>query len=137
VRAVMEGVAYNMQNTLSLIQGIGQTVTEIRVSGGGSQSALWRSIQADVFGRGVCRINSDQGPAYGVALLAAVGAGAYASIEEACQTIKVVEETACGPASAKYYARAFPLFKKLYGSLKDDFREIAALEEEGRLARVE
>jgi xylulokinase len=136
VRALMEGVAYNMQNTLSLLQEVGQTASEIRVSGGGSQSAVWRSIQADVFGRSVCRINSDQGPAYGVALLAGVGAGYYASVEEACQSIKVVEETACDAERAKYYERAFPLFKKLYRSLKEDFREIAALEEERRPAKV-
>lgn len=129
-RAVMEGVAYNMQNTLSIMRSVGLSPTEIRVSGGGSQSAVWRSIQADVFGRDVCRINSEEGPAYGVALLAAVGAGEYANIEEACRHIKVVEETACDPGRVRYYKRGFPLFQKLYESLKADFKAIAALEAE-------
>ena len=129
VRAIMEGVAYNMRETLSIIKALGVPVNQIRVSGGGSQSALWRSIQADAFGQNVCSINCDEGPAYGVALLAAVGAGAFASVEEACQaTIKVVNETPCDPVNVNYYDRAFPVFKNLYRSLKDEFSSIAKLE---------
>ncbi len=130
VRAIMEGVAYNMRETLSIIKALGVPVNQIRVSGGGSQSALWRSIQADAFGQNVCSINCDEGPAYGVALLAAVGVGAFASVEEACHaTIKVVSETPCTPANATYYDRGFPIFKKLYCSLKDDFGSIAKIED--------
>ena len=94
VRAVMEGVAYAMRDSLSIIREMGVPVRQIRASGGGSRSPLWRQIQADVFGQKVVTINAEQGPAYGVALLAAVGAGAFRNVEEACgATIRVVKET--------------------------------------------
>ena len=83
-----------MRDSLEIIRELGVPVKQIRASGGGSKSPLWRQIQADVFGQKVVTINAEEGPAYGVALLAAVGAGAYKTIEEACAaTIRVVKET--------------------------------------------
>ena len=74
-------------------------------------------------------INSEEGAAYGVALLAAVGAGAFKNIAEACAaTIRVVQETAPDRAARRHYDRAFPIYQQLYRSLKDDFKRIAALE---------
>jgi xylulokinase len=128
-RAVMEGVAYAMRDSLSIIRELGVPVKQIRASGGGSKSQLWRQIQADVFGQPVCTINAEEGPAYGVALLAAVGAGAYKSIEEACKaTIQVVKETPVVATAQKHYDRGFPIYQGLYQSLKGRFKEIAALE---------
>src|SRR5206468_1493636 len=101
---------------------------QIRVSGGGSKSPLWRQIQADVFGQDVVTINAEQGPAYGVALLAAVGSGAYKSIEEACSTaIRIVNRTPCNKSTAKLYRRGFPVYQRLYQSLKHQFGEIGRL----------
>ncbi len=89
---------------------------------------LWRQIQADVFGRKVVTINSEEGPAYGVALLAAVGAGAFKNIEEACAaTIRVVSKPRPTGRRQELYDRAFPIYQQLYRSLKDDFKSIAAL----------
>jgi xylulokinase len=128
VRAVMEGVAYAMRDSLSIIRELGVPVKQIRASGGGSRSQLWRQIQADVFGQPVYTINAEEGPAYGVALLAAVGAGAFKTIEEACAaTIQVVKETPATAAAKKRYDRGFPLYQGLYRSLRDRFKEIAAL----------
>jgi xylulokinase len=128
-RAIMEGVTYSMRDSLAIIEGLGVPVKQIRASGGGSRSPLWRQIQADVFGRKVVTINTEEGPAYGVALLAAVGAGAFKNIGEACKaTIRVVSETSTNKPAAKYYDRAFPLYQQLYQSLKKDFKAIAALE---------
>jgi xylulokinase len=128
-RSIMEGVAYNMRHTLEIMTDLGVPVHEIRVSGGGSQSDLWRSIQANCFGRKVATINCDEGPAFGVALLAAAGSGAYSNVEEACRaTIKVVSETDCENSAKLHYDRGFPIFKKLYRSLKEDFKAIAAAE---------
>ncbi len=94
VRAIMEGVAYAMRDSLEIIRELGVPVKQIRASGGGSKSPLWRQIQADVFGQKVVTINAEEGPAYGVALLAAVGGGAFKNVEEACSaTIRVVKET--------------------------------------------
>jgi len=129
IRAIMEGVTYSMRDSLEIIEGLGVPVRQIRASGGGSRSPFWRQIQADVFGRKVVTINTEEGAAYGVALLAAVGAGAFKSVAEAsCAAIRVVKETGVQRAPKAYYDRAFPEYQQLYRSLKDDFKRIAALE---------
>lgn len=129
IRSIMEGVTYSMRDSLEIIEGLGVPVRQIRASGGGSRSPLWRKIQADVFGRKVVTINTEEGPAYGVALLAAVGAGAFKNVAEACgATIRVVKETGVDRAAKSYYDRAFPEYQQLYRSLKNDFKRIAALE---------
>jgi xylulokinase len=131
IRAIMEGVTYSMRDSLAIIEGLGVPVQQIRASGGGSRSPLWRQIQADVFGRKVVTINTEEGPAYGVALLAAVGAGAFKNVAEACgATIRVVKETGANRAAKAIYDRAFPEYQQLYRSLKDDFKRIAALEKQ-------
>ena len=127
-RSVMEGVAYSLRDSLAIIRDLGVPVDQIRVSGGGSKSPLWRQIQADAFGQDVVTINAEQGPAYGVALLAAVGSGAYKTIEEACgAAIRVVNRTKCNSAAAKVYDRGLPVYQRLYRSLKDDFQMIARM----------
>ena len=79
---------------LQIIQSLDVPVRQIRASGGGSTNPLWQQMQADVFGKKISTLRVEQGPAYGVALLAAVGDGAYKSIEAACQaTIEVSAET--------------------------------------------
>ncbi len=127
-RSVMEGVTYALTESLAIIRELGVPVNEIRASGGGSKSPLWRQIQADVFGQDVVAINAEQGPAYGVALLAAVGAGAYKNVEEACcATIRVVSRTAVQKSAAATYDRGFPVYQRLYQSLQADFRAISKL----------
>jgi xylulokinase len=127
-RSIMEGVAYALRDSLTIIRELGVPVREIRASGGGSKSRLWRQIQADAFGHDVVTLAAEEGPAFGVALLAAVGSGAYANIEEACAaTIRVTSRTAFNPAAARFYDQGFAIYQKLYRSLKDDFRAIARL----------
>ena len=128
IRSILEGVTYSMRESLAIFEGLGVPIKQIRASGGGARSALWRQIQADAFGRKVVTINSEEGPAYGVALLAAVGAGEYKNIAEACAaTIRVVSETAPNKAAKKVYDAAFPVYQQLYRSLKGDFKAIAGL----------
>lgn len=128
-RSIMEGVTYAMRDSLEIIKSMGVPVKQIRVSGGGAKSALWRQLQADVFGQDVVTINAEQGPAYGVALLASVGAGAYRDIEEACgATIKIKDKTRKKRAAVATYDQRFPLYQQLYRSLKNDFQTISALE---------
>jgi len=128
IRAVMEGVTYSMRDSLAIFDALGVPVRQIRASGGGSRSPFWRQIQADVFGRKVVTINTEEGPAYGVALLAAVGAGEFNSVREACAaTIRVVQETSPNQTARRTYDRAFPVYQQLYPSLKDDFKSIATL----------
>ncbi len=129
LRSIMEGVTYSMRDSLEIIEGLGVPVKQIRASGGGSRSPFWRQIQADVFGRTVVTINTEEGPAYGVALLAAAGAGEFKNIQEACAaTIRVEKETNTDRKAKKHYDKAFPIYQHLYQSLKGDFKAIASLE---------
>jgi xylulokinase len=131
LRALMEGVAYNMRETLELLRGLDIPVDKIRSSGGGSVSSVWRQIQSDVFGQSVHTINCSEGPAYGVALLAAVGGGAFSSVEEACDScIHVMHQTDPIDRNVSFYERGFPVFKRLYQSLQPRFEEIADLSTE-------
>lgn len=127
-RSVMEGVAFSLRESLAILEELQVPVKEIRVSGGGVKSTLWKQILADIFGQKACTINAEQGPAYGVALLAAVGDGAYKNIEEACKaTIHVVEKVSPQKASQKKYNAAFPVYQQLYTSLKKNFADIGML----------
>jgi xylulokinase len=124
-RSVMEGVAFSLRESLSILGSMNVPVKEIRVSGGGAKSDLWKQILADVFGQKACTINAEQGPAYGVALLAAVGDGAYKNIEEACKaTISVVDRVPPQKAAQKTYDSAFPVYQGLYQSLKESFKKL-------------
>lgn len=124
-RAIMEGVAYAMRDSLAIIQELGVPVREIRVSGGGSKSPLWRQIQADVFGKTAKAVRAEEGPAYGVALLAAVGAGAFRDIQEACAaTIELAGQTRVRRSAKRIYDRGFPVFQQLYRSLQHDFPKL-------------
>ena len=128
VRAILEGVTYSMRDSLEIFRQLEVPIRQIRASGGGSRSPLWRQIQADVFGRTVVTINTDEGAAYGVALLAAVGAGVFRDIREACAAaIHVVRETPANKAARRHYDRAFGEYQQLYRSLRDDFKRIAKI----------
>lgn len=127
-RAVMEGVAMSLRESLEIIQGLGVPVREMRLSGGGAKSNLWKQIFADVMDHAACTINAEQGPAYGVALLAAVGSGQFKNIEEACKaTIEVVKKTPPKKPAVKVYDKLFPIYQSLYGSLAKTFDDLAQL----------
>jgi xylulokinase len=127
-RSVMEGATYAMRDTLEIIRQMNIPVREIRLSGGGARSAFWRQLQADIYGQPVVTINASEGPAYGVALLAASGTGAYKSVEEACRaTISVVTRTSNKAAATRRYQAAFPVYQQLYRSLKTDFAAIQSI----------
>lgn len=124
-RSVMEGVTLALRDSLEIIQSLDVPVTEIRASGGGSKNPLWRQMQADVFGQKITTLKVEQGPAYGVALLAAVGDGAYKNIEQACKaTIEVASHTAPDRKATKVYNSLFPIYRRLYGSLKDSYADL-------------
>lgn len=124
-RAVLEGVAFGIKDSFTLIQNAGLgDIQQVRASGGGAKSALWRQIMADVLGAELATVNTTEGAAYGAALLAAVGAGLYATVEEAClATIQITGRTEPGPAVAAY-AQLYPLYRALYPALRDEFRAI-------------
>jgi xylulokinase len=128
IRSIMEGVSFGMRDSLELVKGLGVPIEQIRASGGGARSPFWRQIMADVFGAEVVTINAKEGPAFGVALLAAVGTGVFKSVEEACEkTIDEVDRTPSNPHAASVYDKTYGVFTSLYKCLKGDFKRLAEL----------
>jgi xylulokinase len=127
-RAVLEGVAFGMRDSLEIIREMGVPIDQVRASGGGARSALWRRIQADVNQAPLVLINVDEGPAYGAALLATAATGLYGSVEEACDaTIRVVDSCAPDPERSKQYDAWFAEYQAAYRALAPGFRRIADL----------
>jgi xylulokinase len=127
-RSVIEGATYAMRDCLEIIEGMNIPVREVRLGGGGGRSPFWRQLQSDVYGKRCVTTNATEGPAYGVALLAAAGTGAYKDVVEAYKaTIAVTGETKPNAATRKAYDRFYPEYGRLYQSLKGDFRAIADL----------
>jgi xylulokinase len=126
VRSVLEGVAYGLRDLLELIRDFGLDIEQVRASGGGARSELWRQILADVFGTELVTINVTEGAAYGAALLAGVGAEIYSSVEEACEaTVHVVTSTEPRPENMRLYNAYYPVYRSLYGALKPAFDTVA------------
>jgi len=128
VRAVLEGVAYGLRDSFGILEEMGVPIKQVRASGGGARSRLWRQIQADVTGYDHVTVNIDEGPALGAALLAGVGTGVYPSVESACRSvIKVVSTTKTDRAAKEIYDKFYPVYGSLYRSLKDEFAKVAGL----------
>jgi len=124
-RAVLEGVAYGLRDSLELMRRLGLPITQIRVSGGGARSPVWRQILADVFDLEISTVNVTEGAAYGAALLAGVGAGVFRSIAEACDAvIRITGNTRPGPA-VSVYADYYPCYRALYQALAPEFKALA------------
>ena len=130
IRAVLEGVAYGLRDSFDILAEMGVPISQVRASGGGARSALWRQIQADISGRDHVTVNIDEGPALGVALLAGVGTGLYPSVEKACRSvISVASTTKTDHSTKKIYDKSYPIYRSLYQSLKGDFAKISGVVE--------
>jgi xylulokinase len=117
VRAVLEGVAFSLRDTLTLFAELGIPVRSIRLGGGGARSPLWRQIQADVYGQPLELLEAEEGGAVGAALLAAVGVHAWPTVEAACAaTIRVAQTIQ--PLNAAAMEAAYARFRLLYPALK-------------------
>lgn len=126
-RAVIEGVCYSLRDSIEIFRSQKLPVKEIRVTGGGAKNPFWRQTIADVFGQSTCGLVAAEGPAYGVALLAAVGTGAFKSVEEACAaTVRTCDPCVVNKKNQKVHDRNYPLWQGLYRSLKADFAKLAA-----------
>jgi len=126
-RAVLEGVTFGLRDSLELMRSLNLTIREVRGSGGGARSPLWRQIMADIFGCGITTVNATEGAAYGAALLAGAGTGVYHSVEDACrQVIKPSGSTAPGK-QAETYQPYYREYRHLYASLAGNFDDVAEL----------
>jgi xylulokinase len=121
-QAVLEGVAFALRDSFEITKSLGVKLDRIRINGGGAKSPLWCKIIANVLNVKVDKINSEEGPAFGAAILAAVGCGKYPSVEEAAnKLIKVIDTTGQDPEIVKLYDKKYEIFKQLYPALKDMF----------------
>lgn len=118
-RAVLEGVAFSLRDSLEIFQEAGIEVSSIRLGGGGAKSPLWRQIQADVYGKPVEIIEADEGAAFGAAILAGVGGGGWQSVEKACNdSIHVAETIEPNKESSEKLNENYASYTKLYSALK-------------------
>jgi xylulokinase len=114
----MEGVAFSLRDTFTLFAELGIPVQRIRLGGGGARSPLWQQIQADVYGHTVEVLAAEEGGAFGAALLAGVGAGAWPTVEAACaETVEVAQEVT--PKSSPQMSEAYQRFRRIYPALKE------------------
>jgi xylulokinase len=117
VRAVLEGVAFSLKDTFTLFAQLNIPVERIRLGGGGARGPLWRQIQADVYGRPVELLEAEEGGAFGAALLAGTGVGAWPSVEAACEaTIRPAQTIE--PQHAGAMVEAYKHYQKLYYALR-------------------
>jgi xylulokinase len=127
-RAVLEGVAFGLKDSFTLIKkaGLG-SIKQIRASGGGVKSPLWRQILASVLDAELVTVNTTEGGAYGAALLAGVGAGAWKDIVSACNLcITITGSTKPNPSMVSVYDALYPVYQDLYPALKMSFEKISS-----------
>ena len=124
-RAVLEGVAFGLRDGLDLMVEAGMPApAQIRASGGGTVSALWRQILADVLGAEIATVNTSEGAAYGAGLLAAVGAGWYPTVEDATTALVTATPVAAPGPDAAAYVEAHAIYRDLYPALAPSFRRM-------------
>ena len=124
-RSVLEGVSYGLRDSFELMKGSGlKTIAQVRVTGGGARSPLWRQILADVFNAEIVTVNTTEGAAYGAGLLAAVGVGAFDSVTAACDATIRVTGTTNPEMNVEAYNQQYPLYRELYPTLKSIFHKM-------------
>jgi xylulokinase len=122
IRAVMEGVAHSLKDTFTIFDEMQIPVTSIRLGGGGARSQLWRQVQADVYAHEVEIVAAEEGAAFGAAILAGVGAGAWTSVDEACdKVVRVAKRIAQHPSDSKIMQQGYRTYRKIYPALHQVF----------------
>lgn len=120
--AVLEGVAFGLRDSLEVARSLGIRIDSSRICGGGAKSPLWRQIIAAVMNVKLEIIESEEGPGYGAAILAAVGCGTFESVESACEKlVKVIDTVEPDPVLVQKYEEKYQKFKQLYPIMKNWF----------------
>lgn len=123
--AVLEGVAFGLRDSLEVARSLGIKIERTKICGGGAKSSLWKRIIANVMNLNVDVIESEEGPGYGAAMLAAVGCGEFASVEEASEKlVKVIDTVEPEPELVEKYEERYRQFRKIYPALKALFGEM-------------
>jgi len=124
-QAVMEGVTFSLRDILERVRQLGANVQTSRIIGGGAKSPLWCQMTADILRLKVEKIQTGEGPAFGAAILAMVGAGVFANVEEACAKLITINEAFTpNEDTANLYDNCYPIYKNLYNALKPSFDAI-------------
>lgn len=128
LRAVMEGVSYSLRDCVEVMREMDINVSDMMACGGGGTSPLWRQMLADMYGCPVKTTLNKEGPALGVALLAAVGAGIYSSVPEACRAV-IKPEKIQEPIESNTieYNKVYEMYCKLYPAMKQCFADLSQL----------
>lgn len=124
-RAVMEGVVFSLRDGLEIMRGLGVPADDIRATGGGGRSGLWRQLQADIYGAAVSTLAAEEGPAYGAALLAGVGTGIFPDVHSAVgRCVQIAGVTEPGADQSRYDA-VYAIYRDLYGALRESMHRLA------------
>lgn len=125
-RAVMEGVIFSMRDSLEIMRELRVPVEQVRATGGGARSHLWRQLQANIYSTPIHRATADEGPAYGAALLAGVAAGLYENIEETSSLVKLREEVSePEPEQVVIYEELYEVYRSLYPTTKATMHQLS------------
>lgn len=128
IRSVMEGVAYGMRDSLELVKALGIDIGQVRASGGGARSPLWRQIQADIYDVDLVTVSVDEGPALGAALIAGAGSGIFKSVDDACdRAISISTRTTPIQANVPVYDGYYSIYRNLYAALVRQFDEVSRI----------
>jgi xylulokinase len=128
IRSILEGVGFGLRDSLEIIKELKVPVEQLRLSGGGARSSIWRQILADIYSSEVSTINVTEGASYGAALLAGVGTGVYKNVEEACnKTIKADDTIKPDKKNSKNYDKYYDIYQSLYSDLKSRFKKVSKL----------
>jgi xylulokinase len=128
IRSLVEGVSYSQRDCLDIVEALGVAVASVRASGGGAKSPFWRQVLAGILSRRVVTLQTQEGSAYGAALLALAGTGAAGSVQEICRAaIRETDSTPPCAADAAVYAKGHRIYQSLYPALRPVYRQIAEL----------
>jgi xylulokinase len=120
IRAILEGVAFSLEDTFQIFAEMQVPVTQVRLGGGGARSPLWRQIQADIYGHDVACVQAEEGAAYGAALLAGVGAGVWPTVDAACDAVvRVAHRTPVQPETRAAMQARYRVYRRIYPALRD------------------
>jgi len=122
IRAILEGVAFSLRDSFTLLAEMGVPVQSIRLGGGGARSSLWRQIQADTYGHEVEIVEAEEGAAYGAAILAGVGAKIWGSVDEACASaVRVACRVPPQPEAVKQMNAGYAAYRRIYPAIRSIF----------------
>ncbi len=125
-RAVMEGVVFSLRDGLEIMRNLGMAPGQIRVTGGGGKSPLWRQMQADIYATPVATLAAEEGPAYGAALLAGVGAGLFRDVTDAVdRCVTLTASIAPNDRAVAQYDRVYAIYRDMYTALRDSMHRLA------------